>query len=290
MLASEALPVMSKIEEQNYFTPSTVRQAVALRRRFKDRGLVVAGGTISVQMVSKMLIEPEAIICLEKLPLNYVKKRGKTIEIGATTPIAELVENRDIPDGLRQAVESFHGLALKEMATVGGNIFSPAPSGDIATALLSLDAELVLQGSRGQRIVPLTRFYKGLLQFNIKADEILTAIRINRLPSFSGFLNQRPWKYGGPTISSIAVAMDYDSKVKKAAIAVGGLTPHPYRATKTEKYLTGKTLEGSVVEEASAELFDGVEVLETGFASADYLKELTRVLFKRVMKKALHEG
>ncbi len=275
-----------------YLTPANVQEVVSLKRKLRDKALVVAGGTAAVQLISKMIIEPQAIISLEKVPLNYVKIRANSIEIGATTPIARLIRSRGLPDALKRAAESIHGLALKDMATVGGNIFTPAPAGDIATALLALDAILILRGGGGVRSVPLSKFYKGPLQFNIRPDEILTAVKINKPPKHSAFLKQTPWKYSGPTIASVSVSLDLDrnGKARRAMVALGGLTTHPYRAKKVEKMFTGKKLTEQLIDGAAQQLTDGVEVIDDALASSWYRRELAQVLFKRILYDFISRG
>lgn len=275
---------MSMVAE-GYFAPVSLREALSLKKRLRDRALVVAGGTAAVQLINKMIIEPQAIISLERVPLQYVKMRANGVEIGATTTIAELAKTQGLPDALREAAQSVHGLALKESATIGGNVFTPAPAGDIATALLSLDAVLVLRGSRGARSVPLSRFYKGSLRFNIRSDEILTAIRIDRPPKVSRFLKVTPWKYSGPTIASIAVGLDLDrnGRIRRALVAVGGLTTHPYRAKRSESKLVGEKLTEELIESTAQSLTDGMEVIDDGVASSWYRSAVAQVLFKRIL-------
>ncbi|MEM3036840.1 MAG: FAD binding domain-containing protein, partial [Nitrososphaerota archaeon] len=54
-----------------YYAPASLRDAISLKRRLREKALFVAGGTAAVQLVSKMIAEPEAIISLEKVPLDY---------------------------------------------------------------------------------------------------------------------------------------------------------------------------------------------------------------------------
>jgi CO/xanthine dehydrogenase FAD-binding subunit len=70
-------------------------------------------------------LRPKAILSLENLSLNYVKITRAGVEIGATTTVSNLLSIKNLPTALVQAARGIHGLALKEMATIGGNIFSP---------------------------------------------------------------------------------------------------------------------------------------------------------------------
>ncbi|MEM1964446.1 MAG: FAD binding domain-containing protein, partial [Candidatus Caldarchaeum sp.] len=88
---------MKEINE-SFLMPESVNKALQLKKLYRDSALVVSGGTASVQLVTKMLISPAAIISLENLPLNYVKKKGNMIEIGATTTAAEILESDGVPN------------------------------------------------------------------------------------------------------------------------------------------------------------------------------------------------
>lgn len=272
--------------EASFHLPQTVIQAAKLRQKFKEKALVIAGGTTTVPLINKKIIEASEIIALEKLPLRYVKKRGKGVEIGALSSVADLQTSPDVPVALRKAAASIHGLALKESATIGGNIFTPAPGGDLATALLSIDAKVVLQGAKRKRIVPLSNFFRGPMQFSMRRDEILTSILIDKPPTHSNFIKQTIWRFSGPTIASVAIGADHDGKLKRLFIAVGGLTPHPYRATNSEKILLGSTeITEELLEKSASYLSDDVEVAGTAMFSADYLGHLAKVLFKRAFSE-----
>ncbi|MDJ0272144.1 MAG: FAD binding domain-containing protein [Candidatus Caldarchaeum sp.] len=273
---------MKEINE-SFLMPESVNKALQLKKLYRDSALVVSGGTASVQLVTKMLISPAAIISLENLPLNYVKKKGNMIEIGATTTAAEILESDGVPNCLLEAAKGIHGLALKQNATIGGNIFTPAPGGDMATALLSLDAQLIMSSSRGRRIVPLTKFYKGPLTYNIRSDELLIAIRIGKPPKHSMFMKQSIYKYGGQTLASVSVALDSVDKVKRVGVAVGGLTPHPYRASRVEKMLLGQKISEELIETTAQNVAE--EASDTGLVSKEYLRHLAGVLYKRILTR-----
>ncbi len=280
-------------EVGEYFRFNKMKQAVELKKKYGDETLVVAGGTIATQLITRFGLRPKAILSLENLPLNYVKVTRTGIEIGATTTVSNLLNIKNLPTALVQAARGIHGLALKEMATIGGNIFSPAPAGDLATALLALDADLLLVRTGGKRIVPLNKFYRGPLTYNMRKDEILYAIRISKVPKLSAFLKLTPYPYSGPTICSAAVGTDLsDGKVTRLAISVAGLTTHPYRATGAEKTLKGKPLTEALINDAVARVTDGIQPIDDGFYSAEYKSKVAQVLVRKILYKlaGLNEG
>jgi len=274
-----------------FYRPKRLSEAVQLKRRLGERAMVVAGGTLAVQLLNKNLVEPEAIISLEDLPLSYVRADGGRVEIGATTTIASLLRHREVPAALAEAARGIHGLVLRETATVGGNLLAPAPSGDLATALMALDAEVLLRGSRGARAVPLPKFYRGALRYDMRRDELIYAVRIRRAPRHSAFQKLTIYRYSGPTLASVAVGLEESGgRVRKAAVAVGGLMTHPYRASASERVLVRQGLSKETVESAAQRLTEGVELGGQGLYSGSYLSRLAAVLFARAMEKVMSEA
>ena len=78
------------------------------------------------------------------------------------------------------------------MATVGGNLFTPPPGGDVAVALLALDASVVLAGPSGERVLPLADFYTGFMTSRLADDELLVALRRARSERDDGVHQVRP--------------------------------------------------------------------------------------------------
>jgi len=271
-------------EDGLYFRFNELKQATDVKKKYGDEVLVVAGGTIATQLITRFGLRPKVILSLENLPLNYVKFSKTGIEIGATTTISKLLTFDNLPNALVQAAQGVHGLTLKEMATVGGNIFSPSPGGDLATALLALNADLVLARSGGKRVVSLSKFYKNFLTYNMRKDEILYAVKISRVPKLSAFMKLTPYTYSGPTICSAAVGMDLtDKKITRIAIGVGGLTPHPYRAAAAEKILKDKPISDQIIENATAKVTEGIQIREEGFYSVEYKSKVAQALVKKIL-------
>ena len=62
---------------------------------------------------------------------------------------------------LGEAVDTVGGPQIRNVATIGGNICNGATSADSASTMWTLEAELVLEGPDGERIVPISEFYTG---------------------------------------------------------------------------------------------------------------------------------
>src|SRR5688572_26155212 len=110
------------------FLPSSAEEAVGLL----GQGVVMAGGT----HVMPRLAPTESIISLRHAGLSGIEE-GDNVWIGATTTLAEVGRRVSF---LRSAIESIASPTIRNLATVGGNLFVPQPHGDLAVCLLALDA------------------------------------------------------------------------------------------------------------------------------------------------------
>ncbi len=82
--------------------------------------------------------------------LDGIEVTGNSVRIGATTTLTALGRDERLAF-LRPVVESIASPLIRNLATVGGNLFAPQPYGDLAVALLALEAEVVIAGPDGER-------------------------------------------------------------------------------------------------------------------------------------------
>jgi carbon-monoxide dehydrogenase medium subunit len=113
------------------YLPGSVEEAEALLAK----GTLMAGGT----HVMPRLTPTESIVSLRRVGLSGVETDGDTVRVGATTTLTQL--GRAVPF-LREAIHSIASPTIRNLATVGGNLFVPQPHGDLAVCLLALDAQI----------------------------------------------------------------------------------------------------------------------------------------------------
>src|SRR5580692_2812352 len=119
----------------SYFAPDNSLEAVRLLDQFNERA-----------------------ISLDRLGLDQIIINDRTVRLGAMVRLVELASARALSP-LHKAVASIGGPAIRNMATVGGNICARHPYGDLATLLLALDAQLTFSTTRGTEVVDLAAFY-----------------------------------------------------------------------------------------------------------------------------------
>ncbi|HEX6285850.1 MAG TPA: FAD binding domain-containing protein [Acidimicrobiia bacterium] len=269
-----------------YHTPETATELVTLRAEHGSASLLMGGGTIVMTLLNEGVPLPRIVIGMKRAGLDTISEDDGSKLIGAATTLATLTS--DPHPMLSEAAASCGGWAIRNMATIGGNLFVPAPSGDLGVALLALDASLRIDSVDGHRLVPIDDFYRG--GRSLDEREVLTGIEVPTTEKETRFI-----KFGrkhGPTPSVVTVAISLrleNGTVSESRIALGALGPHPVRARRAESLLDGNELDPALVEEVAAAAADDFEGLTDAVASAWYRKRMARLHVKRLLEEVMSE-
>ena len=271
-----------------FYRPGTVREALRLLQNGKNRARVVAGGTDLVVEADRSI---RFLIDITHAGLSYIRRKGKACVIGATTTMAALENSpaiRALAGGiLARAASACGSVQIRNMATLGGNLANGSPAADTATPLLALDAEVVLADARGRRKIPLTAFYSGARK--TKAGKtLIVEVAIPALPRGGRWSFQKL----GRTASDISLVnaaaglqLDSQGRVKWVRIALGAVAPTPIRAVNAEKLLVGRKVDQSTLAEVCNEVAREVQPITDVRASAEYRREMCRVLVRRALEE-----
>ena len=270
-----------------FYRPGTVREALRLLQNGKKRARVVAGGTDLVVEADRSI---RVLIDITHVGLSYIRRKGKAWVIGATTTMAAIENSapvRALAGGiLARAAATCGSVQIRNMATLGGNLANGSPAADTASALLALDAEVVLADARGRRKIPLTEFYSG--RKTAPGKTLLIEVEIP-VPPRGGRWSFRKL---GRTENDIALVnaaaglqLDSKGRVKWARIALGSVAPTPMRAVKAEKLLVGRQVDEGALAEVCDEAAREARPITDVRTSAEYRREMCRVLVRRALEE-----
>src|SRR6266851_5654822 len=137
----------------------------------------------------------------------------------------------------------------------GGPSYIVHPS-DLAPMLVALGASVSVTGSEGKRSIPLEKFFTlpsegNLRRENVlKNDDLITEILVpaSKFAAHSTYLKFKERDSMDFAISAVAaaVAIGPNKTIREARLVLGGVAPVPWRVTKAEGYLIGKTPSGDV--------------------------------------------
>jgi len=242
--------------------------------------VAVSGGTLAVRAINEGKSFPLAIVSLSRTGIAGIARDGDVIEIGAATPIAKLSHpNLAFLNGV---LTGFGTPALRNMATLGGNLFAPQPYGDFGVALLALDASLVIAGPSGKRRLPLSKFYET----GLASNEIVTNIRFT--PPHPGtwhWLKATRRALNSAAVVAVAAVVETDRArvIKAVRIALGGVDCHPVRSPAAEASLLGRVLDTASAAAAGEAAAASHPSFTDAYASAWYRKRVLPIFMRRAL-------
>jgi carbon-monoxide dehydrogenase medium subunit len=277
----------------DYQVPATLEEAVSLLAADPDGAKVLAGGHSLIPAMKLRLAQPQLLIDIARIKsLAYIREDGNQILIGATTTHYQLEASdllKQICPLLPACAKSIGDVQVRNKGTIGGSIAHSDPAGDWPAAVLALNADLVLVGPGGERIVKAVDFFVDLLTTDLQPGEILREIRIEKPSGRFGEAYQKvPHPASGFAVVGIAVhlAMNDDGSCKAAQIAVTGVGAKAYRAQAVEAALAGKNLDEQLIAAAAGHVCDGVDPNADLYASGEYRCHLAQVHTRRAIQAA----
>lgn len=256
---------------EQFHRPTTIREALALKRRYQGRSVFLAGGTylnsnacakcpehraglaglghdrserkqgaaVTRSLCSSACaLRPGHFISLAGLGLDHVAVKPGVVAIGPLCTLQRLVDDRRIPAGLRAAAAQIVSRNVREMATLGGHLASNPPYSDLIPMLIALGAKLGLSRP-GTAKTMLVADYVAKPATGLVTKILLPrpgAVRAAACRNARASANAR-------SIVSAAVSMAVvRNVVKRPVIALGGVAGHVLRLTTVEDALHGRPL------------------------------------------------
>ena len=260
-----------------------------------EDAVVLAGSTDLGVEVNLRGSRPAYVVAVDRLPeLRELSTADGRVTIGAALTLSEVEEALAGRVPLLDEVwPQFASRLIRNGATIGGNLGTASPIGDLAPALLALDATLVLVSSAGEREVPLADYFTGYRQTRRSRAELIRAVRLpEEQPGIVAFHKIAKRRYDDISSVAVAFALDVtDGVVTSVRIGLGGVAATPIRALRTELALAGQPWTEESVEAAAAVLAEEGTPIDDQRASAAYrsamlgnsLRKLSRDHEERVM-------
>ena len=243
----------------------------------------VAGGTDLMVQKGEELSEKNLYSFGSKKELKGISSEGGRLIIGAATTLEEIKESEIIsnclPD-LKQYLKYIASGQIRNMATVAGNIINASPIGDFTIMLLALRADLVIEGSEKQRILPLSELYAGYKKLNLQKGESVVSIVTDRIPMKFSFekVSKRTYLDIASVNSAICINTEGDI-ISDCTLSAGGVAPVPLLLKKTGEYLKGRTVNPETIRTACELLQSEAEPISDVRGSISYKRLLLRQLF-----------
>lgn len=283
------------LSDFSYFAPKSLNQACSLLSEYGSKAKIMAGGTDLINFIKTKAILPDYVIDIKEIPgmdqLSYDPAEGLTI--GALTKLHDIELSPVVKEHYPALAEAVHLIAstqIRSKGTLVGNVCNASPSADSVPALFVLDAQLVVQGTNGQRTVPINEFYTGFKKIDLQKDEIVTAIKIPPMleNERAAYIAHTVRKAMDLAIVGVAskLKIDRNGICQDAKVALGAVAITCVRSPKAEAVLIGQKITPDLAAKAGEKAMEDCNPISDVRASKEYRHDMVRVFTKRSILKS----
>jgi xanthine dehydrogenase small subunit len=251
-------------EQQTYFRPATILEALEFKRDHPDAFVINGATDVALRVTKKHELLP-LILDLSGVGGFRGWSEGEDgIRVAAGTTMEELLGlcQGQYP-ALADMLSVFGSLQIRNFATVGGNLATASPVGDLMPVLIAHRAIILLRSTRGERRVPATDFVTGYRLTAAANDELITAVILPRVHADTTVRSYKISKRRDLDIATVSggfrIELEKGNRVREVVLAYGGMADRVKRAAHAEKFLRGKPWSRPTVE-------DAMEVVATDFS------------------------
>ena len=229
---------------------------------------------------------PPGGLRVHRLPaVRGISAVGGSLRSGAGVTVAELRSDPLVSaawPALAPLLDRFGSPAVRNLATVGGNLVNASPVGDLGVLLLAMGAELTIDGPAGPRTLPLEQFYRGYKDVDLAVDELLVAVTVPGAAPTRTLHAEKVGRREHDDIASVSTAMVVDGgapgRFGAVRLSAGGVAPVPLLLRGASEALSGREISVPVVRGALALLAGETTPITDVRGSAAYKARLLRHL------------
>lgn len=286
---------MTRLPRFDLHAPETVEEATGLLDYYRGNAALYAGGTELLLLMKLGFASFSHLVDVKGLSeLGGIALAGEALRIGATVTHRELERSSLIHERWPALVElerSVANLRVREAGTLGGNICFSDPHSDPATFLLTAEAELeVRHGKVDVRRIAADEFFLGPYRTALLPGELLAAVYLPDAPPGSVTVHRKLSFRERPAATVTCLVRVENGRLVEARVAVGSVGPIPVRATEAENLLSGAQPEKNALEAAALAAATACAAVDDANGSAEYKRQLVRVLVTRTLTEAVTHG
>jgi carbon-monoxide dehydrogenase medium subunit len=247
----------------------------------------LAGGHSLIPALKLRIARPGRLVDIGGLSdLSYVRDAGTHIAIGA------LARHQDVAGA--ELLEKHCGIVshtaarigdpqVRHRGTIGGSLAHGDPASDLPAVMVALDAELVVRGKAGERVVSASEFFTGVFETAVGPGELLTEVRVPKLGDSTGWAyvkaQRRAQDWATVGVAAVVAGSNGGTVASIGLASMGGT---PLRARAAEAAFTN----GSSIADAAALLAEGTEPPADHAGSSEYRAHLVTVIGRRALEEA----
>jgi carbon-monoxide dehydrogenase medium subunit len=281
-----------KLPHFDYEAPRTVPEAVQLLAEHQDEANVLAGGQSLIPLLAMRLAHPAVLIDINGIAeLSGVSDADGWVAIGAMTREYVAEDSATVADAvplLAAALPLIGHEAIRSRGTIGGSLAHADPAAELPAVARALDAEFVVRGKSGERVVPAAQWFEGYLTTSRRSDELLVEVRFPTAGRGTGVSFQEvARRHGDFAIVGLAVSLVVSGEViSDARLAFAGVSDVPVRAAAAEDLVVGERPSAALFDEAARRATGDLDPPGDLHGSSDYRKAVAAAMVRRGLRAA----
>jgi carbon-monoxide dehydrogenase medium subunit len=282
-----------KLPPVGYEAPETVPEALELLAEHQDEASVLAGGQSLIPLLALRLAQPAVLIDINGVAELYgVSAADGWVTVGAMTREYVAEESETVADAvplLAAALPLIGHEAIRNRGTVGGSLAHADPAAELPAVARALDAEFVVRGLAGERVVPAAEWFEGYLTTSRRPDELLVEVRFPAARPGTGVSFQEvARRHGDFAMVGLATSVTLsDGVISDARLAFAGVSDVPARASGAEELLVGQRPSAGLFDEAARRAAADIDPSADLHGSAEYRKKVAATLVRRGLREAV---
>ncbi|MCC6721038.1 MAG: FAD binding domain-containing protein [Bacteroidia bacterium] len=287
----------------NIEIPASKNELIELLSEYKNKKYRIGAGCTDLIMELRKKPEDDlTVINISQIndeDFNNIKLSNNKIVIGANTNVVKICTNNEVVTNfptLKEAAQNLASNQIRQVATIGGNICTASPSGDLICALMALKANLeIIDFAGNKRSVSILEFYKGVRITDLKKSEFLSSIeidlnKVNPKNMYSGFIKIGTRKSMECSVVSLAyhIQLNENYKVISAGLAFGASAPTVIFAYDACDFLINKNiteLKNNEIDEFANHILKYASPIDDLRATAWYRKQVLFNISKSILEE-----
>jgi carbon-monoxide dehydrogenase medium subunit len=271
--------------------PRTLDEALAILAEVAPKdGRVLAGGQSLVPIMAFRLAKPAHLVDINEIEgLDRIASDGKVLTISACVRHAAF--HKSVVPGplgrlLTHVVRHIAHYPIRMRGTFCGSLAHADPASEWCLVAATLDATIVAESTRGERLIPARDFFAGIMSTALAEDELLTEVRLPLLAKDAKFgFNEFNRRAGDFAMSAALVTCRLQNgKIVEPRVGVGGAEASPRRIPEAEAALAGKAPGDAVFRAAAEAAAAAIDPLEDHQTTGDYRRDLVRAVVRRALE------
>ncbi len=281
-----------KLPPVEYEAPTTVAEAVELLAEHEDEASVLAGGQSLIPLLALRLARPAVLIDINGIDeLSGVSAADGWVAIGAVTREYVAEESVTVAEAvplLAAALPMIGHEAIRSRGTVGGSLAHADPAAELPAVARALNAEFVVRGPSGMRVIPAAEWFEGYLTTSRRPDELLVEVRFPAAEPGTGVsFTEVARRHGDFAMVGLAASLVLSGGViSDARLALAGVSDVPVRAGAAEDLLAGQRPTAELFDEAARRATTDLDPPADLHGSSDYRKKVAATVVRRGLRAA----